>query len=92
MVGLLQGSDFVAREIALECNEILFTYTDGVTDAQSESGEFFTEERLVEALVEPVEEPGALLDRVMSRVQRHIGDGDQYDDLTMLAICRKEEA
>jgi serine phosphatase RsbU (regulator of sigma subunit)/CHASE2 domain-containing sensor protein len=92
VVGLLQGSDFVTREIELERNETLFTYTDGVIDAQSESGEFFTEERLVKALVEPVEEPGALLERVMSRIQKHIGDGEQYDDLTMLAIYRREEA
>ena len=70
-------------------DDILFTYTDGVTDAQSVTGEFFSKERLMEVLAEPAVSAAAFLDRIVDQIQRHIAGVEQYDDLTMLALRRK---
>ena len=89
-VGMLPDLDFSTQEIQLEHNDILFTFTDGVTDAQSETGEFFTKERLLDVLVEPAVSAEAFLGRITDQIQRHITGVEQYDDLTMLAIKRKK--
>jgi serine phosphatase RsbU (regulator of sigma subunit) len=90
-VGMLPDLDFSTQEIQLEQNDILFTYTDGVTDAQSVTGEFFSKERLREVLAEPAVSAAALLGRIIDQIQRHIAGVEQYDDLTMLAIKRKNQ-
>jgi serine phosphatase RsbU (regulator of sigma subunit) len=88
-VGMLPDLDFSTQEIQLEQKDILFTYTDGVTDAQSVTGEFFSKKRLMEMLAEPAVSAAAFLDRIADQIQRHIAGVEQYDDLTMLAIRRK---
>jgi serine phosphatase RsbU (regulator of sigma subunit) len=88
-VGMLPDLDFSTKNIQLEPDDILFTFTDGVTDAQSRTGEFFTKERLMEVLIEPAASAEAFLNRIVDRVQRHIAGVEQYDDLTMLALRRK---
>lgn len=89
-VGLLPDLDFFTQDIQLEPNDILFTFTDGVTDAQSRTGELFTKKRLMEMLIEPAASAEAFLDRIVERIQSHIAGVEQYDDLTMLALRRKE--
>jgi serine phosphatase RsbU (regulator of sigma subunit) len=89
-VGMLPDLDFSTQAIQLEHNDILFAFTDGVTDAQSETGEFFTKERLMEVLVEPAVSAEAFLGRIADQIQRHITGVEQYDDLTMLAVRREK--
>jgi serine phosphatase RsbU (regulator of sigma subunit) len=89
-VGMLPDLDFSSQDIKLEHNDILFTFTDGLTDAQSSTGEFFTKERLMEVLIEPAVSAEAFLNRIVEQIQQHIADIELYDDLTMLVIRRKE--
>lgn len=89
-VGMLPDLDFSTQAIQLEHNDTLFAFTDGVTDAQSETGEFFSKERLMDVLVEPAVSAEAFLKRIVDQIQRHITGVEQYDDLTMLAVRRKK--
>ena len=77
----------VAQE-RLHPGEILFGYTDGVTEALAEDGSFFSESALL-ALLE-AEAPSAkdLLQRIAAAVKAHAGDADQFDDITMMAVYR----
>ena len=77
----------VAQEL-LHPGEILFGYTDGVTEALAEDGSFFSESALL-ALLE-AEAPSAkdLLQRIAAAVKAHAGDADQFDDITMMAVYR----
>ena len=49
-------------------------------------GEFFTMERLVATLDAPASSAKDLLDRIAAGVQEHIGEADQFDDVTLLSI------
>jgi len=68
--------------------DILLGYTDGVTEAGSSDGAFFTMERLVSILETPSSTAGELLNRIGNCLQEHIGGADQFDDITLLAIRR----
>lgn len=90
-LGILEEADFQERVIHLDQGDVLFLYTDGVTDAQSVESEFFGEERLCTLLrsecTAPVER---LLQVVETAVNQFTAGCEVFDDLTMLALKRAE--
>jgi len=89
-LGLFPDIEFSIEQIQLSPEDILFTYTDGVTDAQSKSGEFFTKKRLFELLKRPFPSADVLLKHIRTQIQNHISGTEQYDDLTILTVRRME--
>jgi serine phosphatase RsbU (regulator of sigma subunit) len=69
--------------------DILLGYTDGVTEAVTLDGTFFTMKRLVSILETPASTATELLDRIANRVQAHVDGADQFDDITLLAVRRR---
>ncbi len=63
-------------------------YTDGVTEASSPEGKFFTTERLLALLNRPANSATELVDRIVKSVADHTGQADQHDDITLFAIRR----
>ena len=78
------------RETRLAPGEILFAFTDGLTDARSPQGEFFTEKRLLEAVADFSRAGSAetLVTRVQETLIAHMSTAAQYDDITMMAVRR----
>ncbi len=87
-VGMLPGVTFKMGHTRLEPGDILFAYTDGVTDARSPSGEFFSERRLFEVVAQGAPSARALVDDLVGQLKRHIADAPQFDDITMMALRR----
>jgi serine phosphatase RsbU (regulator of sigma subunit) len=87
-VGIEPEIDFRIKQTHMEQGDLLLGYTDGVTEAGSSDGEFFTMERLVSILETPLSTATELLDHIASSLQEHIGGADQFDDITLLAIRR----
>ena len=87
-VGMLPGADFKIAQAQLDPGEILFCYSDGVTDARDPEHKFFGEKRMLGLLAQPAASASALLDRFESNLQAHIASADQFDDITMMAIQR----
>lgn len=90
LVGALSFATFKLNTIKLEEGDMIYLYTDGVTEAHNKDDEMFGEERLVEALNEgkllPVEELDTL---VRNRVAEFAKDKEQYDDITTLVFRYK---
>jgi sigma-B regulation protein RsbU (phosphoserine phosphatase) len=87
-VGILPNMDYPITRIQLEPGDIMLGFTDGVPEARTSSGEFFTKERLLSILEQPLLSAAVLLDQISTSVLRHTGEADQYDDITMLAVRR----
>lgn len=90
VIGVLPEANFTVGDARLEPDDTLLVFTDGVTEAQNSDGEMFGEERLLGLLAPPTETGQALLDRVTFAVREHTGQAEQFDDITMLAVRRKE--
>ena len=84
VLGLLPDWDCTTEEVCLEAGDVLAVFSDGVTEAFSDGGEEFGEDRLVDALRRrrdlPVPE---VLDGVVSQVREFSGS-EQEDDLTLV--------
>jgi sigma-B regulation protein RsbU (phosphoserine phosphatase) len=88
VVGAFLEVDFTVRITQLEPGDILFMFTDGVTEARGTSGDLFGPQRLLELLEYPRETTKALLDYIAAVLQEHQSDAGQYDDIAMLAVRR----
>jgi sigma-B regulation protein RsbU (phosphoserine phosphatase) len=88
-VGMMPDMDFGIQQARLEPGDILFTFSDGVTDARAPDKKFFTEKALLPLLEQPVASAAALLERVEASLRAHIATADQFDDITMLAVRRE---
>ena len=87
-VGIEPTLSFRIQQTQMEPGDILLGYTDGVTEANAPDGSFFTVEKLISILDAPSSSVSELLDRIANNLQEHIGEAEQFDDITLLAIRR----
>ena len=86
-VGVDSDWTFTSQYIKLEPDTTIFLYTDGLTEAEDKKHAQFGEQRMIDALEEAtVGKPKAIVNNMIEAVSRFVGDAEQSDDLTMLAI------
>ena len=87
-VGIMQDWVYSRQETALPANTVLFLYTDGLTEAARSDGQLFHEDRVLAQL--SGQDDSAPVERIITdmteAVNRFVGDAEQSDDLTMLAL------
>jgi sigma-B regulation protein RsbU (phosphoserine phosphatase) len=85
--GLYPGGGYVQETVPLASGDALFLFTDGIVEAEDESGEPFGMERLEAVLsVHRGDELDGLLGRAHEAVSTHRGPHEPDDDATMLAL------
>lgn len=86
----MEGLTYGQSQLQLMPGDGLFLYTDGVTEAHDTGNQLYGEIRLKEKLEEyrdftPKEQVGA----IWRDIQEFKGSAEQFDDITMLALCYK---
>ncbi len=88
-LGVMDGRQFTERGVTLAPGEMLFLYTDGVTEAVNLDGEQFRVARLVDiAQAEVGRSPQELMLDVIGRVEKFSAGTLQADDITCLVVRR----
>jgi sigma-B regulation protein RsbU (phosphoserine phosphatase) len=87
VLGCVKNVDLEEASVDLHSGDVLVLYTDGITDANSSSGEFFGTERLRETVraAGELSAQGAC-DLVFDRVDRFQAGTVQYDDMAVLVV------
>ena len=86
-LGALGNASYKKKTTSLERNDAILIYTDGVTEAMDERGNFFMDERLVLALEETIGmTANKTVDLLMSKVHDFTSGAAQSDDITILAL------
>ena len=92
---VLAATDFAryrSGHVALRAGDMLFLYTDGVTEAKSTVGTFYGESRLETLLAsEMTDSPESLCRKVVESVDAFAADEPQADDITVLALAFDRE-
>ncbi len=87
VIGGMDAMKYKQYEMTLEKGGTLFLYTDGVAEATNADNELFGTERMLRALNTDLKaSPKQLLENMAGEIDRFVGDADQFDDLTMLAV------
>ena len=87
----MDGVKYKPQELQMEPGDIIFLYTDGVVEATNLEHELYGEDRLVKCLEEADKAYGMeyLCCEVIGDVGRFVGDAEQFDDITMMALMYK---
>ena len=86
-VGLFADFKYELQETQLDSGSTLFLYTDGLTEAKNTQHEMFGLKRVMPLLDASTDlMPAQLLKKMRDEVTTYVGDAEQSDDLTMLAI------
>ena len=86
-VGALPDWSFEGQQTQLKPGDMLFLYTDGLSEAKNNEDELLGRKRVRQLASEQSNGTAQQLIEIMeAEVHRHAGDAKQNDDITMLAI------
>ena len=87
VLGFLPEATYQTFDSTLQDGDTLFTYTDGLVEAQTAAGAFFGTDRLIQALENLAERtPEEMVKAVVDQVKAFEAGADPSDDLTLLTI------
>ena len=85
--GVLPDAQYEERPVALEDDDVLVLYTDGVSEAQSPTGEHFGQRRLEQCAVDLAGRGAAeIVEGIVQAVLDWTGERGQNDDLTLMVV------
>jgi sigma-B regulation protein RsbU (phosphoserine phosphatase) len=86
-LGAVPDAEYAIREVDLVRGDMLFAYTDGLTDTENPTGDIFSIKKLMPYLTH--EQPlRSLLEQIQEKAEIHAAGTKQFDDITMLAVRR----
>lgn len=87
VLGGMGGIKYTEYETTLHPNDMIFLYTDGVTEAINTSEEEYGDDRLLSALNDiSGHEAAGLPALIKESLDGFVGKADQFDDITMTAL------
>jgi len=92
VMAALEGFTYEKHTFQMEPGDVLYLYTDGVTEATSLQEELYGEERLQLLLNQhTASDAHAICDAVKADVDLFVGEAPQFDDITMLCLRYQAE-
>ena len=92
-IGVIADFQFKNQEIRLDPGTTIFLFTDGLNEAENAEHAQFGDVRIWKTaqkmLAEQRHQPKELIGEMTDKVHQFVGDAEQSDDLTMLAIQYK---
>ena len=93
VLGPMDEIPFVEQKIFLKRGDLLFLYTDGVTEALNVAEEEYLPERLIDFMnsTDCKADLKTLIKNARADLSKHVGEAEQSDDITMFALRFKNE-
>ena len=86
LLGIHEDATFDVTHVNLKHGDTLLLYTDGVTEAENASGEFFTLQRALNTLSSTYSNAKVLVHSLLNGVDEFRREQPQSDDITIFAI------
>ncbi len=82
---------FIAHiELELHAGDVVVLYTDGITEAENDRGQFYGTTRLCELVRSHRLQPAAAIRRaIIADVRQHIGQHKVFDDITLVVVKKR---
>jgi len=88
-VGLFPESEYQESTVAIEPDDILLLYSDGITESINEAEEEFGDDRLIAVAQQYADSPVARLrDKIEEALSRFVGKAAPFDDMTLVIVKR----
>ncbi len=89
-LGVSVDSVYSSFERNIDPGEMLFFYTDGLTDAMNTEEEFFSIDRVQDKISRPFDNIADCGNALMADIKEYIGSAQQTDDICVVGIERKK--
>jgi sigma-B regulation protein RsbU (phosphoserine phosphatase) len=89
--GVMSGWEFTRQQTQMTAGSTIFLYTDGLNEAEDSRHQQFGMTRVVQTAKTAEDAPRQLIDSMTEAVRQFVGQAEQSDDLTMLAIQVKQK-
>ena len=88
VLGPMDGIPFAEQKISFKRGDLLFVYTDGVTEALNVKNEEYLPDRLINFMnsTDCRVDLQTLLKKIRADVADHVGEAEQSDDITLFAF------
>jgi len=87
LLGKFEGVPYDKKTVQLAPGDTILTFTDGITEAEDESGSFYDEERVISYLKDHSgKEIPSLVKGLFLDVMKFAGAAEQSDDITVLSV------
>lgn len=87
MLGMREGIRYWNNEIPFTRGDILYLYTDGVTEANNEQKELYGEVRLMQCMQKYYDlPPEQMIQTIRKDIDQFAGEAEQFDDITMVVL------
>ena len=90
-VGVMQDWVYTPQETTIDPFTTIFLYTDGLTEAENKNHDQFQEQRILNVIKQAPNVPLQIIEAMTQAVHQFVGDAEQSDDLTMLALQFKHQ-
>jgi len=92
MIGIFNENTWKTKTIKIKPADMLILYTDGITEAQNEAGDFYGNDRLIQSLKSGFN-PSTTTFRntILENVQAFMGSAPRLDDITLIVISREAD-
>ena len=90
-VGVMQDWVYTLQETTIDPLTTIFLYTDGLTEAEDINHAQFQEKRIIDVIQQAPNEPQQIILAMTQAVHQFVGNAEQSDDLTMLALQYKRQ-
>ena len=87
-LGVFSDAKFTVRQIQMGQGDTLIAFTDGIPDGKNPRDEFFGHDRLNQLLAQDHPTLEDCLNQIGDHLLAFMEDGEQFDDITMLAVRR----
>lgn len=91
LLGAIEKAEYREERVYFEPGDVVFFFTDGLTEAEDVYGEAFGEERLIETARSLVDRPSSEIVRSLHEAVWSFSAGHLGDDFTLLVLKVKEE-
>jgi sigma-B regulation protein RsbU (phosphoserine phosphatase) len=88
-LGMFHEREFSATRVQLDTGDTLFLYTDGLSEARNEGGEYGVDRIMTLVRQQAARQPAELIAACLDDLQAFADAGQRLDDLTLLAIRRR---
>jgi sigma-B regulation protein RsbU (phosphoserine phosphatase) len=90
-IGVISGAEFSIKQTTVAKDSLFLAFTDGIPDALNVDDESFGNERLLNSISGSDQSAAELLKNIETQLNLFIGEADQFDDITLLAVKRGSE-
>jgi anti-sigma regulatory factor (Ser/Thr protein kinase)/PAS domain-containing protein len=86
-LGVVKDADYAEKVVYLCPGDIVFLYTDGITEAMDKDGDIYGEKRLMDVICNHCQEKASdIIYQILENIKSFTGEVEQQDDLTLVLL------